>query len=138
MLHQHIEDGVVFNNLLGMCLFLQITNASARAGRLVTSVKIYSVDITLHSLLASAASGISKPSPRHTKHISVKIPASVVDHRLLMLPKKILKHVEQRALSATIPCKSCSFSHQTVIDLINPDPPRNPSNSIITPTTDFA
>ena len=57
-------------------------------------IKIYSVDITLHSLLASVASGIGEPSPQHTGHISVKIPASIVDHRLPTLPKKILKHVE--------------------------------------------
>ena len=96
MLRQHIEDGVVFDNPPGMCLFLQITNA--RAGRLlVISIKIYSVDITLHSLLASVASGIGKPSPQHTGHISVKIPASIVDHHLLTLPKKMLKHVELSA-----------------------------------------
>ena len=95
-LHQHIEDGVVFDNPPGMCSFLRITNA--RAGRLLaTSIKIYSVDVTLHSLLASAASGIGEPSPRHTGHISVKIPATIVDHCLPTLPKKMLKHVELSA-----------------------------------------
>ncbi|KIK03617.1 hypothetical protein K443DRAFT_94831 [Laccaria amethystina LaAM-08-1] len=93
VLRQHIEDGVVFDNPPGMCSFLRITNA--RAGRLLaTSIKVYSVDVTLHSLLASAASGIGEPSPQHTGHISVKIPAPIVDHRLPMLPKKILKDVE--------------------------------------------
>jgi len=96
VLRHHIEDGVVFNNPPGMCSFLRITNA--KAGQLlVTSVKIYSVDVTLHSLLASAASGIGEPSPQHTGHISVKIPASIVDHCLPTLPKKILKHVELSA-----------------------------------------
>ncbi|EDR11744.1 uncharacterized protein LACBIDRAFT_313430 [Laccaria bicolor S238N-H82] len=90
---------------------------------LVTSIKIYSIDITLHSLLASTASGIGEPAPQHTGHISVKIPASIMDHRLPTLPKKLLKHVELSAPPSPIlqepPLTASSHQPPTLLEHVD-------------------